>query len=90
MRAALTIILLLGWAAGGTLAQPAPAPPPAAAAAPPGAAAKSRQPGAEKGLESESLMSCLAMWEATTHMSKPEWARACRRVDERLRTLSVK
>jgi hypothetical protein len=30
------------------------------------------------------------MWEGSTHMSKREWARACRRVDERLRNLSVK
>src|SRR5262245_58933156 len=28
----------------------------------------------------ETLASCLAMWERATHMSKQEWARACRRV----------
>jgi hypothetical protein len=30
------------------------------------------------------------MWEASTHMSKREWARACQRVDDRLRNLMVK
>ena len=84
MRAALIVTFLMGWAAS-AFAQTSPAPPAA-----PDPAAKSRQPRAEKGPDNESLASCLAMWEATTHMSKQEWARACRRVDDRLRTLSVK
>jgi hypothetical protein len=33
----------------------------------------------------EALTSCLALWEPATHMTKQEWARACRRVAERLR-----
>jgi hypothetical protein len=84
MRTALTIALVLGWTAGVALAQPATAPPSAPSDP------KSRQTGAEKGPDTESLTSCLAMWEATTHMSRQEWARACRRVDARLRNLSVK
>lgn len=34
----------------------------------------------------ETLTSCLALWEPATHMSKQEWARACKRVAERLRS----
>jgi len=33
----------------------------------------------------EALSSCLVLWEPATHMTKREWARACRRVAERLR-----
>jgi hypothetical protein len=33
----------------------------------------------------EALTSCLALWEPATHMTKSQWARACRRVAERLR-----
>jgi hypothetical protein len=33
----------------------------------------------------EALSSCLALWEPSTHMTKVEWGRACRRVAERLR-----
>lgn len=36
-----------------------------------------------------SLRSCLNMWETATHMSRQEWARACRRVDNRLQNLRV-
>lgn len=39
---------------------------------------------------SDSLKSCLAMWEPATHMSRQEWGRACRRVDERLRNITAK
>lgn len=34
----------------------------------------------------EALTSCLALWEPGTHMTRREWARACRRVAERLRS----
>jgi hypothetical protein len=34
----------------------------------------------------EALASCLALWDPATHMSKQEWARACKRVAERLRS----
>ncbi len=29
------------------------------------------------------------MWERTTHMSKQEWSRACRRVENRLQNLQL-
>jgi hypothetical protein len=37
----------------------------------------------------ETLRSCLNMWDAATHMSRQEWARACRRVENRLQNLQV-
>jgi microsomal dipeptidase-like Zn-dependent dipeptidase len=38
----------------------------------------------------DSLTSCLAMWDPATHMTRTEWARACRRVAERLRDTKLK
>jgi len=37
----------------------------------------------------ETLRSCLNMWDSATHMSRQEWARACRRVENRLQNLQV-
>jgi hypothetical protein len=37
-----------------------------------------------KNALSESYTSCLNIWDAGTHMSKSEWARACKRVENRL------
>jgi hypothetical protein len=37
----------------------------------------------------ETLQSCLNMWDAATHMSRQEWGRACRRVENRLQNLQV-
>ena len=52
--------------------------------------ATSSQPGSNrtgKNALSESYTSCLNIWDAGTHMSKAEWARACKRVENRLDTL---
>lgn len=92
MRAALTVILILAWASSPASAQTSPSPPkaPAPAASPstqPGAATKTP---AGKEPTNEALTSCLAQWEKSTHMSKQEWGRACRRVADRLQNLSVK
>ena len=40
-----------------------------------------------KNALTESYTSCLNMWDAGTHMSKGEWARACKRVENRLDVL---
>jgi hypothetical protein len=37
----------------------------------------------------DAYQSCLNIWERRTHMSKEQWARACRRVADRLKTLKV-
>ena len=45
---------------------------------------------AKKNTTNEALASCLGQWEKSTHMTKQEWSRACRRVADRLRNLTVK
>jgi hypothetical protein len=37
----------------------------------------------------DALSSCLVLWEPATHMTKRQWARACRRVAERLKDTTV-
>ncbi len=61
-----------------------------------------QQPGATGSIEpsrenrigsnpaSETLTSCLGMWEPATHMTRQQWAQACRRVENRLQSLTVK
>ena len=44
----------------------------------------SRQNRTGKNALSESYTTCLNIWDAGTHMSKTEWARACKRVENRL------
>jgi hypothetical protein len=48
-----------------------------------GNTAKSLDPGG-------TLASCLELWEPATHMTRQEWGRACRRVDERLKAISLR
>lgn len=43
-----------------------------------------------KGAPRDALASCLSQWEKSTHMSRQEWGRACRRVANRLQNLQVK
>ena len=45
---------------------------------------ESRQNRTGKNALSESYRSCLNIWDAGTHMSKREWAVACKRVENRL------
>ena len=47
----------------------------------------SRQNRTGKNALSESYTTCLNIWDAGTHMSKTEWARACKRVENRLDNL---
>ncbi|HEY1247305.1 MAG TPA: hypothetical protein VGF29_20990 [Hyphomicrobiaceae bacterium] len=39
---------------------------------------------------SDALSSCLALWEPATHMTRRQWARACRRVAERLKDTTLR
>ena len=48
---------------------------------------QSRQNKTGKNALSESYTSCLNIWDGGTHMSRGEWARACKRVENRLQTL---
>jgi hypothetical protein len=96
MRTALIVSFLLCWVAGVAVAQTGSpfAPKAPDAAAPRAKKSKKNKPGGEKAPESstsqDALGSCLEMWEPATHMSKREWARACRRVAERLNDLTMK
>ena len=85
MRAALTVLLMFGCAAGVALAQTDP--PPRG-----GPKAPAKSVGAPNGRNStnDALASCLSQWEKSTHMSRQEWARACRRVADRIQNLNVK
>jgi hypothetical protein len=38
----------------------------------------------------DTLTSCLELWEPATHMTRHEWARACHRVDERLKSITLR
>jgi hypothetical protein len=42
----------------------------------------------EKREHDAAVASCVKMWDAATHMTKPQWLRTCRRVQDRLRRLS--
>jgi hypothetical protein len=106
MRTSLIVSLSLCWIAGAAFAQVGPSQspipkqsdgsaPPAGGLAPGNKKGKARPgDGAEKQVENpygtDALKSCLAMWEPATHMTRREWARACRRVAERLKSTTVK
>ncbi len=64
--------------------------PPSAGKRPtPGGAGSSELSRTGKNPANETYQSCLSMWEAATHMTRQEWARACRRVENRLQDLRV-
>jgi hypothetical protein len=46
---------------------------------------KRPEPKATARSDDDTLTSCLELWEPATHMTRREWARACRRVAERLK-----
>ena len=48
------------------------------------------QPDAAKEAGTDAFTSCVSQWEKSTHMSKREWERACRRVANRLLNLQLK
>ena len=66
------------------------APPSASKRPTPGGAGSSEQSRRTgKNPLNETYDSCLRMWDRATHMSRQEWARACRRVANRLNNLQV-
>jgi hypothetical protein len=87
---ALMAISILGCIVGTAAAQTTP---PASSADRAGAQFGKNDAGrrsAKKNTTNEALASCLAQWEKSTHMTRQEWSRACRRVADRLRNLTVK
>jgi len=85
---ALMALSILGCIVGTAAAQTTP-PAPDRTGAQPGKSDAGRR-SAKKNTTNEALASCLAQWEKSTHMTKQEWGRACRRVADRLRNLTVK
>jgi hypothetical protein len=49
------------------------------------AVAQKTEPARSGSSVTDVVASCLAMWDPATHMSRSEWARACRRVAERIK-----
>ena len=94
MRTALIVSLIVSWIAGAALAQtsspPLKSPDSAAPAASGRGDTAAKRLGSSEGEATEALASCLEMWDAATHMTRRQWARACRRVAERLKGLSIK
>jgi hypothetical protein len=43
-----------------------------------------------KTAPTDPLTSCLQLWEPATHMSRHEWERACHRVDQRLKNVTLR
>jgi hypothetical protein len=89
LRPALIAPLTLGLLASAALAQidpksPQPKAPVEVGKKKVGNAVEKQSDGAD------SLTTCLAMWDAATHMSRQEWARACRRVADRLKNTAVR
>jgi len=87
LRTALIVPLALGWLASAALAQA-----PADGSKKEAGKTVGKQPEASKGKDgaTDALTTCLAMWEPATHMSRQQWARACRRVADRLKDTTVK
>jgi hypothetical protein len=84
MRNKIIACLVLLSSAGASLqAQPAPSEKL------PGAAAASVESDKQKAHRA-AIANCEAIWDRGTHMTKTEWSRTCRRVQNRLRQLEPK
>ncbi len=76
-------LMLFGCAAATVHAHPAPS------AAMSSATAAALELGKKKAHEA-AIASCEAMWDRATHMTRAEWSRTCRRVQDRLRQLELR
>lgn len=47
-------------------------------------------PAVEKSQYRGAVANCVQMWDRGTHMTQRQWLRACRRVQDRLRDLTLK
>jgi hypothetical protein len=83
MQSTITSVLVFVLGAGAALAQMGPDAPSAALVAPP-------SPHASKEAHAAAIANCEAMWEQATHMTRKDWARACRRVQTRLQQLELR
>jgi hypothetical protein len=56
-----------------------------------GAAEKQPEPAkGPSGGAADAFKACLEIWDAGTHMSKREWERACRRVADRINSMTMR
>ena len=62
-----------------------PAPPRPAGAVPSSAGLASKQVALETA-----IADCESMWDRGTHMTKKEWSRTCRRVQDRIQQLELR
>jgi len=86
MHRMIIVASLLVASAGLAFAQVVP-PSPAA----PGSLPKPGQTiSAEKNARDAAVADCEQMWDRGTHMTKQEWSRTCRRVQDRLQQIQVK
>lgn len=79
-------LLILAPSAGAALAQGAAPAPNAPASV---ATATSVEVGKQKA-HAAAIADCEAMWDRGTHMTRKEWSRTCRRVQNRLRQLDLR
>jgi hypothetical protein len=105
MRLHLFIVLTFSLGCGASSAQAGPVSPPATpdtdlpalrllpSANPTMAVSPHRisagSPQSRQKIHDRDVADCLQMWDSGTHMTKPEWANTCKRVQTRLDNLNV-
>jgi hypothetical protein len=85
MRSKIITFLILASSAGDASTQTAPAP--VAPVAPPTTTSVKV---AQQKAHAAAVASCEAMWDRGTHMTRNDWSRACRRVQNRLQQLDLR
>jgi hypothetical protein len=86
MRILIVVAVLFGSSTSPALAQ-APSVTPLA----PGASTHAREAVSARKSEFEAAVAdCEGMWDRGTHMTKQEWSRTCRRVQDRLQQLKLR
>jgi hypothetical protein len=83
MRFLIIFVVTLGAATGFAFAEVAPAPPAALRLL------ESRKVISARETHAAAVADCERMWDRGTHMTKQDWSRTCRRVQNRLQHLQV-
>jgi hypothetical protein len=85
MQFTIIAFLMLASSAGDASAQAATTP-----IAPAVAATARSDKAAKQKAHLAAIASCEAMWDRGTHMTRNDWSRACRRVQDRLQQLELR
>jgi len=85
MRYQVIAVLVLGAGIGPALAQVPPTVPATTRSVPIGEAKT-----AAKNEHAAAVADCQRMWDSGTHMTRQEWSRTCRRVQDRLQQLQIR